>query len=78
MSHFIYSYEKLIVSVPVELKQDHSEILKLVNENNGYVNPKLIVNKLNWNMLRTMKALEDLQREGMCWIDKPNGNETKQ
>ena len=42
--------QKLIVSVPVELKQDHSEILKLVNENNGYVNPKLIVNKLNWNM----------------------------
>ena len=69
--------QKLIVSVPVELKQDHSEILKLVNAYNGYVNPTMIVNELNWSMLRTMNALEDLQREGMCWIDRPNGGETK-
>lgn len=37
----------------------------------------MIVNELNWSMLRTMNALEDLQREGMCWIDRPNGGETK-
>eukprot|EP00944_MAST-04C_sp_MAST-4C-sp1_P008095 g8095.t1 len=69
--------QKHVLSVPVELNQDHSEILKLVKDQGGWVTPNLIANKLQWKQLRIVKALEDLQREGMFWIDRPDGVETK-
>ena len=68
--------QKHVLSVPVELNQDHSEILKLVKDQGGWVTPNLIANKLQWKQLRIVKALEDLQREGMFGlIDRWSRNE---
>ena len=56
--------QKHVLSVPVELNQDNSEILKLVKDQGGWVTPNFIANELQWEQLRIMKALEDLQRQG--------------
>ena len=34
---------------------------------------KIIQKELGWNNIRAMSALHDLQKEGMCWVDCPNG-----
>ena len=61
--------KKYVISVPVELNQDHSLVLKLAQTNNGYVNVTLLQAQYNWEAHRALAAIEHLQKEGMCWLD---------
>ena len=45
--------QKHVLSVPVELNQDHSEILKLVKDQGGWVTPNFIANELQWEQLHS-------------------------
>ncbi|CAK4105230.1 unnamed protein product [Aphanomyces euteiches] len=63
----------MIVTVPVELSQDHSSILLLAQETQSVVTIKTLAEKLGWDANRSSLALNVLLREGMVWIDEHNG-----
>ncbi|OQR87953.1 vacuolar sorting protein SNF8 [Achlya hypogyna] len=62
----------MIVTVPVELSQDHSSILLLAQETKGMVTTTLLAEKLGWDVNRSSIALNVLLRESMVWIDDQN------
>ncbi|OQR93608.1 vacuolar sorting protein SNF8 [Thraustotheca clavata] len=64
----------MIVTVPVELSQDHSSILLLAQETQGIVTTTLLAEKLGWDVNRSNIALNVLLRESMVWIDEQNPN----
>ncbi|ETW00838.1 hypothetical protein H310_07364 [Aphanomyces invadans] len=59
----------MIVTVPVELNQDHSSILLLAQETKGVITVATLAEKLGWDANRSMLALNILLREGMVWLD---------
>ncbi|KDO21430.1 hypothetical protein SPRG_12437 [Saprolegnia parasitica CBS 223.65] len=62
----------MIVTVPVELSQDHSAILLLAQETQGMVTTALLAEKLLWDVNRSTIALNVLLRESMVWVDDQN------
>lgn len=58
----------LVQSVPTELSLDHTTVIKQA-EQCGYVSVGSLVKSLGWNDDRAKKALEDLLKEGLVWID---------
>ena len=66
--------QKMVVSVPLELSRDHTELLQLAREIGGYVSLPLCSARLRWREERTNRALKELLREGMVWVDKQAEN----
>lgn len=58
----------LVQSVPTELSLDHTTVIKQANST-GYASVGSLVKDLSWDEDRAKKALEDLLKEGMAWID---------
>jgi ESCRT-II complex subunit VPS22 len=55
--------------VPKELNTDQSAVLEAVQVL-GYVSVSMLMVNLHWARARAQTALEDLEGEGMLWIDK--------
>ncbi|KAK8780830.1 vacuolar-sorting protein SNF8 [Amblyomma americanum] len=58
----------LVQSVPTELSLDHTNVIKHAGST-GYVSVESLVQELGWDSDRAQKALEDLLKEGLVWLD---------
>jgi ESCRT-II complex subunit VPS22 len=62
----------MIVSVPTELDQDHTEVMSVANSGSG-VTVDDVCSQLGWNQERAERALHLLLQEGMAWQDDFHG-----
>uniref|UniRef100_A0A2R5LIL9 Vacuolar-sorting protein SNF8 n=1 Tax=Ornithodoros turicata TaxID=34597 RepID=A0A2R5LIL9_9ACAR len=58
----------LVQSVPTELSLDHTSVIKEA-EPHAHVSVGSLMKNLGWSDDRAKKALEDLLKEGLVWID---------
>lgn len=58
----------LVQSVPTELSLDHTTLIRQASAS-GYASLGSLVRDLSWDEDRARKALEDLLKEGLVWID---------
>uniref|UniRef100_A0A224YMG2 Vacuolar-sorting protein SNF8 n=1 Tax=Rhipicephalus zambeziensis TaxID=60191 RepID=A0A224YMG2_9ACAR len=58
----------LVQSVPTELSLDHTTVIKQAGTT-GYASVGSLVQDLGWDNDRALKALEDLLKEGLVWLD---------
>lgn len=72
----------MIVSVPMELDNDHMEIMKLAHREGelkrdgctiGVVTVKEIMSHMGWDSERTNRAIDILLGNGMAWLDVHSG-----
>ena len=63
-----------IRSVPKELNTDQSAVLEAA-QLLGYVSVSMLIVNLKWARARVVTALEDLEGEGMLWVDKQSSPE---
>ncbi|KAJ3044485.1 ESCRT-II subunit protein snf8 [Rhizophlyctis rosea] len=59
---------KLIQSVPRELNRDFSAVLDLAHHV-GFVRISDLTSKLGWDVERASHTLDNLLKDGICWID---------
>lgn len=67
---------KMLVSVPLELSNDHASVLDLAQENRGAVSQETIGKTLKWDENRTDRTMQALLSQGMAWIDLHDGKVT--
>lgn len=65
---------KMVVSVPVELNQDHMAVLAHA-ENTAHSSLSQIKRDLRWSEARASSVLDLMLQEGMAWIDNQTGGE---
>lgn len=66
----------MVHSVPGELSMDHTAILQQVtNSNLGYISVTNLRELLHWEDERSEKALNQMLKEGLAWIDLQNPGE---
>eukprot|EP00842_Homolaphlyctis_polyrhiza_P005784 jgi/Hompol1/6206/HPOL_004876-RA len=58
----------MVQSVPRELNIDFSTAIKLA-ESKGYIHVDMLKDELAWEHERANKVLENLVRDGVCWVD---------
>lgn len=63
----------MVVSVPVELNQDHSQVLAVAQAHGGAVTIPLLLGTLLWDQDRAVRAVDRLVAEGMAWVDDQAG-----
>lgn len=63
----------MIVSVPIELDNDHMEIMTLAQDGQGCVTVDDVQQQLKWSEERVKRALTLLMNEGMVWKDDYHG-----
>mmetsp|Transcript_54526 Transcript_54526/g.74523 ORF Transcript_54526/g.74523 Transcript_54526/m.74523 type:complete len:88 (-) Transcript_54526:136-399(-) len=63
----------MVVSVPVELNQDHSLVLEVAQQSGGQATVAGLVDALRWPNERAERALDRLLKEGMAWVDDKAG-----
>jgi len=72
---------EMILSVPMELDNDHTQIMNIAQEQEhreefyGCVAIEQIQNATDWNDERIQRALEILLRQGMVWLDVSKSGE---
>ena len=64
----------IIQSVASELSMDNVVLLQKAQENNGHVDKDILINKLGWSEERATKALDDMVKEGLVWVDTQTDN----
>lgn len=64
----------IVQSVPAELSIDHTNVIQKASST-GYVTFTSLINDFGWEKLRAQRAIEDLVREGLVWVDEQNENE---
>ncbi len=63
----------MVISVPMEINQDHEVIMDISQSNEGMFTKDIIVHGLNWSEERFNRVVNTLLQEGMVWIDKFEG-----
>ncbi|KAI8060351.1 SNF8, ESCRT-II complex subunit,-like protein, isoform CRA_a [Gongronella butleri] len=61
--------KKMVRSVPNELDKDQTSLL-LLAQGSGFINFKLVKNRLRWDDPRIHKGLDQLLQDGLVWIDE--------
>lgn len=64
----------VIESVPRELSQDDTDMLKIAEINNGQFDYRLVHDNFGWSEDRFKRKVEHLLMEGLVWIDKYDGS----
>lgn len=64
----------IVQSVPAELSVDHTSVIQKAN-GTGYVTVSSLIEDFQWEKLRAERALEELIREGLVWVDEQNRGE---
>lgn len=68
----------MVQSLPEGMSVDHTQILKLAENNNGVVTQRLIMDDLKWDAFRVENVLNFMLKEGIVWLDIfKNGTLTK-
>jgi len=57
-----------VKSVPMELNRDNEELIRLA-EGKGYFTREYVIDKLRWPKRRAVNAIQNLMKEGICWVD---------
>ncbi|TPX31844.1 hypothetical protein SmJEL517_g04927 [Synchytrium microbalum] len=60
--------QKFISSVPRELNVDFTSVLG-VAQTTGFVTLDILKAELGWDMNRAQRVLDDLVKDGVCWVD---------
>ena len=63
--------ERYIISVPMELNNDHQMLMNICKDK-GYTNYNYLLNKLHWTNERIEQSVNILITNGMIWIDSHN------
>lgn len=69
-------HSTMVVSVPVELNQDHSQVLAVAQHHGGEVSFEILLEELHWDENRARRTLDRLTSEGMAWVDDQAGART--
>lgn len=64
----------IVQSVPAELNVDHTRVIQKASET-GYLTLSTLKDSFQWETQRALKAIEDLIREGLIWIDEQSPEE---
>lgn len=64
----------IVQSVPAELSVDHTYVIQKASAT-GYVTVSSLITDFNWEKLRAQRAIEELIREGLIWVDEQHKNE---
>lgn len=67
---------KMLVSVPLELSQDHASVLELAQARGGAVSVAALREQLRWEDSRSERTLGALQSQGMAWVDQHDAETT--
>lgn len=59
----------IIQSVPAELSIDQTKVIQKASDT-GYVTISDLIGDFGWEKLRAQKAIDDLIREGLIWVDE--------
>jgi len=59
----------LIQSVPGEFSMDQTALLQKAESNGGFVTFELLRGELGWDHTRCKRALHQLVKDGIAWID---------
>ena len=51
------------------MNNDHSQVLKLAEANNGLVTSRLILEQLKWDVFRIENIINFMIKEGIVWVD---------
>merc|ERR1712038_69717 len=65
----------MVVSVPTELDEDHTDVMKVAQDVDGGITVEVVTKKTGWKEERAKRALDLLLSEGMAWVDKHKGRE---
>eukprot|EP00638_Chattonella_subsalsa_P005471 CAMPEP_0117755190 /NCGR_PEP_ID=MMETSP0947-20121206/13300_1 /TAXON_ID=44440 /ORGANISM="Chattonella subsalsa, Strain CCMP2191" /LENGTH=224 /DNA_ID=CAMNT_0005574469 /DNA_START=147 /DNA_END=818 /DNA_ORIENTATION=+ len=63
----IVGAKEMLLSVPLELSADHSQLLELAQSHQGKFDKNLIQEAFGWDLKRINLAIQVLLREGMVW-----------
>ena len=63
----------MVVSVPLELNNDH-EVLFALARGSGYFTERMLISAHGWTPERFTRIVNPLLQEGIVWIDDFNGN----
>merc|ERR1719458_1138499 len=63
----------LVQSIPGEFSMDQTAILQRAETNSGFVTAALLAKELGWDGERSGRALEQLTRDGLAWVDEQHG-----
>nr|GAT61254.1 predicted protein [Mycena chlorophos] len=61
---------KLVRSVPKELDQDQAVVIAIAQQHGGRVVPDMLVSNKGWTYARAATSLDNMLRDGLCWIDE--------
>lgn len=64
----------MIISVPMELDYDHTEIMKIAQQA-GKVTMEEVIENTGWKEERAKRAIELLMTNGMAWLDIHEGQQ---
>ncbi|GFT87985.1 vacuolar-sorting protein SNF8 [Trichonephila clavipes] len=61
--------DHIVQSVPAELNVDHTKVIQK-GSSTGYVTLTILMEEFGWEKVRAEKAIVDLIREGLVWVDE--------
>lgn len=61
--------EYIVQSVPAELSVDHTKVIQKAGST-GFVTLSILMDEFQWEKMRAEKAIFDLIREGLIWVDE--------
>ena len=63
----------MIISVPMELDNDHMELMTLAQTYAGSISLEQVKDGKGWDTSRSERALDLLLAQGMAWLDIHDG-----
>lgn len=66
-------HKSFIVSVPMEINQDHEVLMDIAQTTNGKFTQEMLVRNLSWPEERFNRVLNELLKEVLVWIDSYQG-----
>ncbi len=72
-NHTNNNNERYIISVPMELSNDHQMLMNICKDN-GHVSLNYLLNDLKWTLERIEQSVNVLLTNGMIWVDSHNDN----
>lgn len=67
------SNNPMVISVPLEINNDHEFLISAASDENGVITEDLIHSMYGWTGERFMLIIQPLLREGIVWVDDYKG-----
>lgn len=59
----------MILSVPLELNNDHEELFSIASQRESHVSEKMLLDFYGWPRERFYRVVNVLLQEGIVWLD---------